>query len=544
MRISNRMMTRNYLSQATGAQSRYNETLAKTASQRAFDRISDDVSAAAKAMRIRSNLYKNAQMTENTLMVQEELDVAESNMKTAKDIMQTGHVEALDIENGIYTPEDRLIIAEQYKSYQQQLMQVGNAIYGEHYVFSGIQSYQAPYNLNDNGEYCYNTIPVAKIGKDINSTFVYGTELAGVSDPTDLTGASIKGSTPGVDFDGCIFVKGSDGNFYEVDDFVDNGDGTFNAETYNGGTAIPGGPIVVDSKTKLYAGEMSSNPHSSVLPANSSDVTAVNMTDPNDLSTATVVNGEGLLSPNAKAYIKDNDNYYYQVASYTDNGDGTGSVNYVDINGENKTMNTNSATKYYTLEHAVADTDGNVKTDAGGDTLFEYNKVPYSDRQYVDAGFGLSVDSFTGLDKNTAIKTSVSGLEAYGYGTRTVEYATGDGVIKTYEVPNNVYELYGEMSKALEENDLDKFSALDIHLVEKTDELVKNISDLGIGYKYLDSNLVRLENESMTLEELRGKVEGIDNVTEITNLYNDKYAWELTLQFGSKYLPQSLMDYV
>jgi flagellin-like hook-associated protein FlgL len=445
-------------------------------------------------------------------------------------------------------------------------MQIGNAVYGENYVFSGIQAFQPPYTLNENGDLCYNTVPVAQIGKDNQSNMVYGRELRGVTDPMDLTGASVVGSVPGVDFDNCLYVKATDGSYYRPDEYIYNGDDTYTAATYREGTPIPGGPYIINANTRLYAGEMESHPHGAVLPPGTDNVTAVKATDPNDIETATVLDGSGIVNPKGIANIKIGERYF-AVESYEDNGDGTGTLTYTDNLGNLKSMQTDKSTKYYSLDSAVVDEYGNIVEgkaveldnppvfnnqfpiyladgDEEGSPQFNYNNVPYSQRKYVDAGFGLSIDKHTGLDKNSVIKTSVSGLDAFGYGTKIVEYAKEDGVVKTYEVPNNVYEIYGEMAQALKDNDMDKFAALDMHLVERTDELVENISDLGISYKYIDSNLTRLANEAMTLEELQGSVEGIDNVTEITNLYNNKYAWELTLQFGSKYLPQSLMDYI
>jgi flagellin-like hook-associated protein FlgL len=88
------------------------------------------------------------------------------------------------------------------------------------------------------------------------------------------------------------------------------------------------------------------------------------------------------------------------------------------------------------------------------------------------------------------------------------------------------------------------FAVLDSHLVDQTDNVVKEITGIGIRYSFLENNLQRLELEEMTLGEMQHQIEGIDEIEEDNNLQMNKLAWTLTLQYGSQYLPQTLMDYI
>jgi flagellin-like hook-associated protein FlgL len=190
------------------------------------------------------------------------------------------------------------------------------------------------------------------------------------------------------------------------------------------------------------------------------------------------------------------------------------------------------------------DRKGTAQTADVSSTLFSMQKVPYSDDIYIDGGLGMIVNDVSGLEKNSAIQANINGLTAYGYGTKDVEYLSVDGNVYNYTLPNNIYEMFDEMSTALRDGDMNRFAALDIQMMDQHKELLKEISALGVRMNYVDTNEERLETENITLRDLQQNVEGINDPTEITKQSYSEYAWILTLQFGSKYLPNTLMDYI
>ncbi len=164
--------------------------------------------------------------------------------------------------------------------------------------------------------------------------------------------------------------------------------------------------------------------------------------------------------------------------------------------------------------------------------------VPESGDVYMDIGLGLK---FTGSDLNTnsAFKVSVSGIDSLGYGTEQVEY---NG--KEYEIPNNLCEVLSGMSEALRADDMDKFAAYEMQFKKQTDKLVTNVSEVGVRTNFLESNLSRLEDEELILTEKKANLEGVEDTDELIRYKSFDYSWMLTLQYGSKVLPQSLMDFV
>ena len=170
-------------------------------------------------------------------------------------------------------------------------------------------------------------------------------------------------------------------------------------------------------------------------------------------------------------------------------------------------------------------------------------EVPFSNSIYIDIGINMTVKNGA-VDPRTAFNMSVSGLECLGYGTSEITYQDNDGNTHTIEAPNNVYELIDEMAKCLNEKDYEKLAGLNDHLSRAFDKLNTEISDIGVRTNYLERHTSRLEAESDVLAEIQTNLEFIKDTDELLNNKTLEFQWLLTLQYGSKVLPQSLMDYI
>lgn len=170
-------------------------------------------------------------------------------------------------------------------------------------------------------------------------------------------------------------------------------------------------------------------------------------------------------------------------------------------------------------------------------------EVPFSQSVYIDIGISMTVKNGQ-VDPRTAFNMSVSGLDCLGYGTSQITYDDVDGNKHTITAPNNIYELIDEMAKCLDQKDFEKLAGLNDHLRKAFDNLNNRISDIGVKTNYLDRHLSRLEDESDVLEEIQVNLEYIKDTDELINNKAMEFSWLLTLQYGSKILPQTLMDYV
>jgi flagellin-like hook-associated protein FlgL len=172
------------------------------------------------------------------------------------------------------------------------------------------------------------------------------------------------------------------------------------------------------------------------------------------------------------------------------------------------------------------------------------DEVPQSNSVYMDIGINMSINNGK-VDSRTAFNMSENGLDALGYGTTELRYTDASGQEQPITVPNNAYELIGEMAECLREpRDYEKLAVLNDHLKETFDGLVNEIADIGIRTNYLDRHSTRLEDEEDVLTKIQNDLEYIKETDELINNKNMEYSWLLTLQFGSKVLPQSLMDYI
>lgn len=169
--------------------------------------------------------------------------------------------------------------------------------------------------------------------------------------------------------------------------------------------------------------------------------------------------------------------------------------------------------------------------------------VPDSGNLYLDIGINMTIKSGE-VDPRTAFNMSVSGLDALGYGKSEVTYQDENGNSITSSMPNNLYSIIDEMANCLEKQDYEKLGVLNDHLKESFNNLVNEIADIGIRTNYLERHSSRLEDESDVLAGIQNDLEYIKETDELINNKTMEYSWLLTLQYGSKVLPQSLMDYV
>ena len=172
------------------------------------------------------------------------------------------------------------------------------------------------------------------------------------------------------------------------------------------------------------------------------------------------------------------------------------------------------------------------------------NVVDFSEKMYIDIGLGMVNLPEGGIDNNSAYDVSFSGLDCFGFGTTEVTYTNKDGVEVTENVSNNIYDIATEISKALNNDDVERVLALNDHLSNAHNNLLKNVADLGVRTQYLERTLTKLKDEEVNIQTMQSDTEGISDTEEIVKMNEYKYAWMLTLQFGGNLLPQSLMDFI
>lgn len=169
--------------------------------------------------------------------------------------------------------------------------------------------------------------------------------------------------------------------------------------------------------------------------------------------------------------------------------------------------------------------------------------VPNNGDLLIDLGMGYKVDMNGNVDPRTGFKVSFDGFEIFGNGMSAVKGKGAD----TYNLPNNYYNLVGEIAEMFEDPalyDPDKASAILDHLETRRTEFSLQVTQVDSRAEYLETTMTRLENEYDNLTKSRSGLEGINDYEAVMQAKMFEYCWYATLKMGSKVLPQSLMDFV
>lgn len=184
------------------------------------------------------------------------------------------------------------------------------------------------------------------------------------------------------------------------------------------------------------------------------------------------------------------------------------------------------------IDQLVTDTNGKAAVDNGDSTTTE---IDYNGTNYLDIGLGLSVSGSGAsiqIDTRTAVKSSLSGLDVFGYGT------------DENGVPKNFYSLFNNIAEHLSTGNTSALGDELSSLSDSHDNLLIAIADIGNNVSFIDNVSTQLESDRVSLQELQNSVESVDLAEEIMNNKEYEMAWTVTLQLGSNILPKSIFDFL
>lgn len=171
----------------------------------------------------------------------------------------------------------------------------------------------------------------------------------------------------------------------------------------------------------------------------------------------------------------------------------------------------------------------------GRPSLFDginYQEIPYNTHNYVDIGFGYDLNMDGQVDPNTAFKDTYSGAECFGFGKASTD------------MPLNAYDLLGQMIEGLQLNNSEILDDCLDTISETMDAMLTAVTDIGSRSVTLQNTKASLENTYITLAESQNNVEGLDIAEETIYNKTAEMAWMVTLQMGSKILPQTIFDFL
>lgn len=151
MRITNKIMQRNNLSNINTNKVYQDKLSTQMSTQKKVNRPSDDPVVSIRALRLRSNVTEVTQYySKNIPDAESWLNVTEDALKNLTQIVTNMISQCTKGSNGDLKPEDRQIILEQLKALGDEVYSTGDADYAGRYVFTG---YRTDTSLSFDKEY-------------------------------------------------------------------------------------------------------------------------------------------------------------------------------------------------------------------------------------------------------------------------------------------------------------------------------------------------------------------------------------------------------
>ena len=168
MRVADRTTARNYLKYLDKAKSDYAKTNERVAAGHRLERLSEDVSAGSRVLRVRTEKYKAEKQLDNVKAINDELTTTESAMTSINDLLTLVSTEKIQkAKTGTSGDSGREALANEVKNIRDEILQFANTRYGQKYVFGGTNVSSAPFSLDKTtGKLLYNGIDVDSIQKE------------------------------------------------------------------------------------------------------------------------------------------------------------------------------------------------------------------------------------------------------------------------------------------------------------------------------------------------------------------------------------------
>ncbi len=141
MRITNKIMQNNNLSNINSNKVMQDKLSTQMATQKKISKPSDDPVVAIRALRLRSNVTEATQYySKNIPDAKSWLEITEGALKNTSTIMTSMISQCTKGANGDLTSSDRAIILEQLKALKQEIYSTADVDYAGRYVFAGYRT--------------------------------------------------------------------------------------------------------------------------------------------------------------------------------------------------------------------------------------------------------------------------------------------------------------------------------------------------------------------------------------------------------------------
>jgi flagellar hook-associated protein 3 FlgL len=146
MRVADTTRFRNIQDQVTRAQAAHADAARQAASGLRVGNPSDDPVATAQALRVHHSMVRTSTFRSTISSVKGDVDIAESTLASAEDIMQRLHDIALGAGSGTLEPKEKAAMASEVSQLKDQLVAFANQKGSMGYLFGGTKTQGAPFS--------------------------------------------------------------------------------------------------------------------------------------------------------------------------------------------------------------------------------------------------------------------------------------------------------------------------------------------------------------------------------------------------------------
>jgi flagellar hook-associated protein 3 FlgL len=158
------MMGRNYKVNLNQSQQNLNAATQTMNNWRKFQNISEDPGGASRAFQLRQEYSKQESYLRNAENAQGRLDTAESAVRDVLGLLDTVKARAITGANGVWTTEDRQIMAEEINAAKDAILQNMNLSYTGQYVLGGTLAGTPPLSVATDGRLLFQGMPLDSFG--------------------------------------------------------------------------------------------------------------------------------------------------------------------------------------------------------------------------------------------------------------------------------------------------------------------------------------------------------------------------------------------
>jgi flagellar hook-associated protein 3 FlgL len=161
MRITNGMITGNYLNNLYSNLNKMNKYQTQLATNSRITKLSDDPIGVLYSMQARVKLYRIEQYQKNVEAAQTWLTHTETAVLEMNDIIKTAYENVVSASNDFLSDADKSAIAELIGQLRDHVLSIGNNKNGDKYIFGGFNTGTAPFKVDDaTGRILYNGIDI------------------------------------------------------------------------------------------------------------------------------------------------------------------------------------------------------------------------------------------------------------------------------------------------------------------------------------------------------------------------------------------------